>query len=231
MWSWLRGPSASLEEKALETAVNRFLNDNVLTSIYSITVPHIRQRQTWDCGIACLQMIGEWKEESVDWETIAGIIGTQSVWTVDLVHCLAKTWKLSLLYCSTNIGVNPDLQQLEYYRSAFGSDSVRVRQRFASLSQDALLETHSLTVSDIVALVSLRNVVAIALVDNTTFKYAEGPYVGHYVLLVGVSNQNELIVHNPSNQEPTTCTSLHFEKSWSANGTDQDIVFVANDGL
>ena len=73
------------------------------TDIPPITnILHVRQQETWDCGIACLQMVFAWLKEDHRMETslapspslthlqeqreeLLEAVGTQSVWTVDLV--------------------------------------------------------------------------------------------------------------------------------------------------
>jgi Guanylylate cyclase len=144
----------------------------------------------------------------------------------------------------------------------------------------ALQQSH-LSLQHIVDCIQRYNCIAIALVDNhvlccptvtdptTTTTTAAASvsnnnpndtYVGHYVVLVGVSDDPEhmrqavtmdttsatagppqpplesppysycLVVHNPASSEAAAAVSYwtlpHFERSWRAHGTDDDIIFV-----
>ena len=60
--------------------------------------PHVSQRDHWDCGVACLQMIFTWlsfhnhnaEEENTEdlREWMIETIQTESIWTIDLVYLL-----------------------------------------------------------------------------------------------------------------------------------------------
>jgi hypothetical protein len=96
--------------------------------------------------------------------------------------------------------------------------------------------------------------VAIVLVDNFVLKCkekkndGEDRYIGHYVILCGISRQKEhieaadelegmsgieedycLVLCNPGQYNPPfQYVTLHrFEKSWRSKGTDDDIIFIA----
>lgn len=74
----------------------------------------------------------------------------------------------------------------------------------------------------------------------------DSSYAGHYVVLCGVSSEPAevayaegkreglgssfcMVIKNPSSRKPTDfVTPAHFERAWRANGTDDDIIFIAN---
>lgn len=101
-------------------------------------------------------------------------VGTESVWTIDLVLLLEKLIRLheagtiSYLFCSTNMGVNISYNGLGYYQNAFQRDEVRVKQRFTESRTMGLptLCVHHLGLKEVVDVVSNENCVAIVLLDN-----------------------------------------------------------------
>jgi hypothetical protein len=108
------------------------------------------------------------------------------------------------------------------------------------------------------------NCIAIVLVDNSVLLHSkqnnfavdnnnDDRYVGHYVILCGISRQKEdlekafcsdatlvvegasqeeedycLVLCNPGKQQPKLMyvTPSRFERSWRAKGTDDDIIFI-----
>jgi hypothetical protein len=163
------------------------------------SIPHVKQLETWDCGVACLQMIWQWlcqessnlianndKSETnvaataVDRAWMLEQLQTQSVWTVDIVLLLDRLIRsqirsqeqqqqsASYLFCSKTLGVNETLQDVRYYRAAFGVDQGRVQDLFGEIERRNLpvLQVASLQLEQIVAVIQLPDSIAIALVDN-----------------------------------------------------------------
>jgi Guanylylate cyclase len=125
---------------------------------------HIAQLSTWDCGIACLEMVLDWLEvaSTVDRQAIQQSIPTRSVWSADLVrlldqHLFADVPVLDLdggidprelhtsspnagvpkgryLFCSQTLSVNDDLNSFTYYQNTFAGDRDRVEGAFQWLN-------------------------------------------------------------------------------------------------
>jgi len=134
--------------------------------------PFVGQEETWDCGIACLQMVLLWLQQQQQQrispsaasraiaittasqlrQSLLRDVGTQSVWTADLMRLLDQyitTTSSSAptqpgarnddddehdnhavaryLFCSTCLQVNPELQSYDYYCQAFARDQQRVK--------------------------------------------------------------------------------------------------------
>jgi Guanylylate cyclase len=227
-------------------------------------------------------MIGHWlapagKRVSVNRDSILQAAETESIWTVDLVHVL-QGWnnderhgqlQFSYLFCSKTLQLNEDLQQSRYYATDFGPDRIRVSRRLQSLHERAwpALQVSGLSLRRVLDCIERENCVAIALVDNhhgrdnashvstatSVDTSSLSSYVGHFVILTGVSSDPKhlseamqdstdtemtasssassetwcLVVQNPGCEAPVSYWSLaRFERAWRADGTDEDILFI-----
>jgi hypothetical protein len=132
-------------------------------------------------------------------------IGTQSVWTADLVLLLDRLFRQhrdlqqsKYLFCSKNLDVNNGHCEIDYYREAFGNDLVRVTENFKELQRlgAATLSHCHLPTQKVVDAVSKGNCVAIVLLDNSilraeTLAGEEDVYMGHYVIISSISRDAE----------------------------------------
>lgn len=161
--------------------------------------------------------------------------------------------KFSYLFCSSAFGVDESYSNLGYYKDAFSSDELRVRNLFqlARKRKLPLLQTSGISLQTFADVISKRGVVAIVLLDNSILRsnaiHIANSYSGHYVLVYGIScdendindarmnSPDENVTHdfcmaikNPGSAEiiQFIVPSL-FEKAWRANGTDEDVIFVA----
>jgi hypothetical protein len=192
-------------------------------------------------------------------------IGTHSVWTADLVLFMDKLVRdqqhgCRYLFCSKTLDVDHGHSDIGYYRAAFDDDRVRVTTKFARLKRigSATLCISDLPTERVLDIVSQETCVAIVLIDhyillsskaveNTGGHAKKDTYIGHYVILCGISRRAEdiqiaqsmdghsdgketccLVLMNPgmTNRSSMFVTLDRFEKAWRANGTDDDIIFV-----
>lgn len=245
-------------DHALITFLGR--NENKTTNICSVPWVdksehfHIRQTESWDCGIACLLMIQRWLREQrpnstgnisldelTDRDWILKQVNTESIWSIDLVHILEqlhKTKKLNFryLFASKVLEVDQHHKNLSYYEKSFSDDQTRVTQLFQKAQQESwpLIKLEGqLDLAQVASLVSRPDCVAIALVDNTilTQKGESSTYVGHYIIISGVYKDSEncdtFQIHNPDSLRPLDHVTFPiFEKAWRAQGTDEDIIFL-----
>ena len=152
-----------------------------------------------------------------------------------------------------------------YYKDAFTSDEIRVNNLFDIAEKQGLplLETSTtnLTLQVLADIVSRKGVVAIVLLDNRILKNesneASTTYCGHYVILCGISRddndikcaqlnavsveeedaQNDdlnpdfcMILKNPGIYKQVEYVSPSvFDKARRAKGTDQDVIFIAKE--
>lgn len=241
------------EEEEENELVQSFLHtkDIPLDTQKGVTVvaSHVRQSETWDCGIACLQMI---LGSGVSYNLIRNAIGnTQSIWTADLVWYLYRNpQQRRCWFVTKSLWPNPEWKQLAYYQPAYAQDCPRVTQRVWEMQQQqqqasnvSLLQRNSsLSLNVVKELVQRDDCVAMALVDHSILvllllmnhqQPSTGHYVGHYIVLTGIvqddtTDHNDFfVVHNPATDEAPTYVSMEtFERAWRAHGTDEDIVFV-----
>lgn len=231
------------------------------------TIQHIRQQESWDCGIVCLQMALQWLGIAVDRARLLSLVGTKSIWSIDLVCILQEVTasspnssclELNYLFCSKTLSVNESLSGFRYYQAAFARDRIRVRDRFGKareLQLPMLQTSRGLELPILVDCLRRRNCIAIALVDNhilrnpgcsndETTKTTAAAYTGHYIVLVGISDDSDhvrqavgddattvhdycLVAHNPGVDDRISYYTVeHFERAWRAPGTDEDIIFL-----
>jgi hypothetical protein len=73
-----------------------------------LQVSLVRQARSWDCGIACVQMVLRYlgADPRVSADELVALAGTSSVWTVDLAWLLARTAPpgTKCLLCTTALG-------------------------------------------------------------------------------------------------------------------------------
>lgn len=112
-------------------------------------------------------------------ESMMNELGTSSVWTIDLVILLnnlitkrydtSEKRKPSFLFCSRNLSVDQSYFQFTYYKDAFESDTSRVINRFKiaeKLNLPTLSVPQGIRLNHVLDVISNRNCVAIALLDN-----------------------------------------------------------------
>lgn len=272
----------NVEAVILEQIIDRLCIRSTIkypTQRKATTVRHIRQVDTWDCGLACIQMVIDWlnntssttpeeQEEQRKW--MMDFVKAKSLWTIDLVMLLQNMLELnsnkltssSYLFCSNRFGIDESYNNLHYYKDAFSEDQIRVKSLFEKAEQQnlPLMQVSHMSLNILIDLVSRENVVAIVLLDNTIFSNSmaneeaasnddgsEVSYSGHYVVLCGVSSDNNdinianmnsirdgsenhnhcLVIKNPAIWKETQfVTPSLFESSWRAKGTDEDIILV-----
>jgi hypothetical protein len=150
------------------------------------SIQHVRQKETWDCGVACLIMVLNWALEKqkntatsiddVDRDTLLAELGTKSVWSIDLVWLLHhrinqanNPLPLRYLFSSQSLQVNVSHRKLEYYQPSFVADRERVEILFTRLQYQPapIMENKRLSLKRIVRLIREPRCIAIALVDHS----------------------------------------------------------------
>lgn len=283
-----------------EDAAERLLRSNVVKGS-STGIQHIRQSDTWDCGIACLQMILRWLRkpdtddgaylpsssyispvEVLERKFLLKNAGTKSVWTVDLIMLLENLLNdqkdkdqqpshknTTYLFCSEVMGVNSSYSTTGYYQKAFSDDSNRVmklNEDIVNLKLPTLCPFH-LEFEKLLNFITYDHCIAIVLVDNlilmkqddddhdetedVVLKEKNDNYMGHYVVVCGISRDPDHLVSAYSHREIETLSSgtndlvclvvvnpgimkrvmyvrpQRLELAWRADGTDCDVIFIA----
>jgi hypothetical protein len=160
----------------------------------------------------------------------------------------------SYLFCSTNLEVETSHNSLEYYQENFSSDEIRIQKHFRTAHEHnlPLLQTSHLSLQVLADVISRKNVAAIVLLDNSILRntFTSDSYSGHYVLLCGISSDEDDLEYAQINYPDEDDNTLHydfcivmknpaswkkveyitpsiFEKAWRARGTDEDVIFIA----
>lgn len=173
----------------------------------------------------------------------------------------------SYLFCSEVLGVNTEHSTTGYYEKAFTKDSARVHKLCEEMNRLnlPLLCPYHMDFLHMIQLVSNPHCIAILLVDNhflmkvnDVFDFdgdgqKKDTYMGHYVLVCGISRDPDHLVQaftsdedlatveeeldsdpycialvNPGMPEPQMfVTPAKLEQAWRADGTDCDVIFVA----
>ena len=209
---------------------------------------HMQQSHDWDCGIVCLEMIlHAWFASTTDTvvtrEWLAATIDTQSTWTADVVFVLhtfleqqaSSPHTVSYIFSSQSLAVNENLRALPFYAQQFARDTQRVQTR---LGHHGLQRSRPYPLSEILDCVQYRGCVAILLVDanrlrgsNQQRSNATLPYTGHYLVVVGVQQEEKahqrVVVNDPGVAEGRQSLPVErLEQAWHATGTDSDVILL-----
>lgn len=264
--------------KGLERKVSSLSQGHDDVEDFFSKVSRVEQLESWDCGIICIIIVIRWlkgdislnirltEEEGRQYRALRSAIRSESIWTADLVlqlRSLLENYDSQYLFCSKSFKVDKTYSDVKYYQETFQSDEDRVTKIFLRLeiesSDNMYCAPGGLDLEIILNAVSHPSLIAVVLIDNSILG-RKGPledgaavhYVGHYVILCGVSNdpihvqqartregQSELT----TNEVDCTCivlcdpgqgrsalsyvTKHRFELSRVARGTDEDIVFIS----
>ena len=203
------------------------------------------------------------KEEMTERKWMLKETKTKSIWSIDLAILFFeimnnkkeirpekyyktkypnKNLAYSMLFCSAHLGVNPSYSNFSYYERAFSKDKCRVNERFQvannlkipmSRINPVLNQNGHLCLERIISIISRKDCVAIALIDNnvlfppTAFnenilegkdkrtssqELQEVSYTGHYIILCGISTDTQNLEQawknqfgNQSERSPKSC--------------------------
>jgi len=128
------------------------------------------------------------QEEFCVRKEILKLLGTKSIWSIDLLIALYKltnanhdisrpmTFPLSLLFCSANLGVDENYSNFTYYETSFAKDKFRVDKRFQLaktleipmylISNKIKGEPSAILLQHVINLLNRKDCIAIALIDN-----------------------------------------------------------------
>jgi hypothetical protein len=201
---------------------------------------HVRQRFSWDCGLACVEMslraLGPRPAASSVMDATP-----RTVWTIDLLLLLEQELKGAnkLRYSTACAGPPPPSHfELSFYARSPG-DAQRVPLAFAEAAAKGLaVREEAADLAVVAAELATGAAVFIALVDYRLLRCTAcgnggsgSSYQGHYVLLVAC-HDGELQYLDPAAGAPSggcACTMDAFAAAWSAEGTDKDLIRVARD--
>ena len=194
-------------------------------------VPHILQRRTWDCGLACTASVLAYLQQPVPLSTLFVEVPIQSIWTVDLFAYLFERG-VDVSFTTTTLGVSPAHAGTPFYK-ALAVDSVRVNALFARYAGPRITAA-SVPVEGVAAAICAGAVV-LALVDRR-FMHCEQcgctcvstEYAGHYVVVDGYDEARGVFSYMDPGVLAARCTisSAMFDTARRAPGTDEDLLFI-----
>ncbi|CAH1800809.1 unnamed protein product [Owenia fusiformis] len=210
-----------------------------------IEVPHVAQEQSWDCGLACMQMVCRFlgKDDSKITEDCKKLNIPTSIWTIDLA-LLAQYYGIQHKFTTVTLGVDKSYATESFYQSKLDTDEKRVNALFTGAEDKGLIiEKRSVETDDILKHIASGNILII-LVDwchlycnwcdrqcvsmcgniGKCFK----SYHGHYIVVCGYNKDQRTVQYkNPSYNEELCCCSLSaFDTARKSFGTDEDILFI-----
>ena len=184
---------SNIEAATLEQIIDRLcirVINKYPTQREVTTIRHIKQVDTWDCGLACIQMVIDWLNNAFSTPTpedqealrkwMMDFVKAKSLWTIDLVMLLQNMLEMnsnkltsssSYLFCSNQFGIDKSYNNLDYYKDAFSDDEIRVKSLFEKAEHRnlPLMQVSHMSLNILIDLVSRENVLAIVLLDNTIF--------------------------------------------------------------
>ncbi|OQS01234.1 hypothetical protein ACHHYP_01609 [Achlya hypogyna] len=195
----------------------------------------VRQRHDWDCGLACVQTVLDWLGAKADnADSLAVAVGTQSIWTIDLVALLLEevppgsrvTFYSHVLEASYHLA-----HDCFYYRE-YLTDMKRIQPLFRSVVALGCAHRGSLGLPALRA--ALREgSLALVLLNASQLsccvrsERAFG-FEGHFIVVFGISSDGVNYV-DPASPQHSTCwmTIATFEAARKCSGTDEDIVLIS----
>jgi hypothetical protein len=209
-------------------------------------VPHYRQRATWDCGVACVQMVlAGLNCCSCDREQLLRSLATSSVWTIDLALLLHECG-VRFEFCTKTVGCKAAYRSIDFYHKAFEQDADRVNRRFFEANAQGIgVRIASFSITELAQLVQSASCAVIVLVDARHLPYHQAhvqqqqhcsstvaantsAYKGHYLVLVGyLADPGVFVVRDPAvDTEALLLSHAVIDAARLSYGTDEDVLIL-----
>jgi hypothetical protein len=161
-----RAAAATCTASATRAAAAETGGSGAVTSVHT-RVHHVRQNFKWDCGIACILMLMRTRGDQGmrTREDLIALVGTNSVWTVDLAYIMHKCG-LSCVFHTVMEGVREEYAAETFYKDELDEDRARVEKLFrGARTAGVAVKTEAVTIAQIAAAV-LQGRLAIVLTDR-----------------------------------------------------------------
>jgi len=213
-------------------------------------VPHQRQRDSWDCGLTCVEMAlrsSHVKCPEVRYEKLTSLVSSKSVWSIDLAYILAE-YKVNMTFLTLTTGVHPGHSDCDFYKADLEKDRVRVEQLFTNAKVRGIsVCNRSMSMRELAEQIGTHEKLAIVLIDVSKFRCLlctaaeqEQPvrqtdarkrrigFCGHFVLICGFDPETScFVVKDPSVQTAFCLARAEtLDAARRAQGTDEDIILV-----
>ena len=202
------------------------------------SLKHIRQRKSWDCGLACIEMITHLYQNQATFNEIYQLCRTDSIWTVHLSSILLQR-NIPHSIVTTCAGVNQDLESLTFYRNHIDKEKSDVLDLFqTSINAGINIVERGFTAIEFRNLLLTRQVVLILLVDTRGLRCIECGcmkrnwlscgFAGHYVVVSSYDVEKEAFeYHDPAGRTHTCWMNMNdFDRCRLVKGTDEDVVII-----
>ena len=141
--------------------------DHPPPSLPGLFVSKEKQRESWDCGLACAQMVlGVLGDTNPSARVLAQRVGGSSVWSIDLAYVL-REYGVELQYCTTALTVDEsEYSTSAFYAPSLATDAQRVNRLLrAAAAENVDVVERTLSAADLWNLMSEEETLVIALVD------------------------------------------------------------------
>ena len=213
------------------------------TGSQSMAVKKVEQAESWDCGLACAQMVfGVLSDEvSPSQKALASRLAAPSVWTIDLAYLLAD-FGIECRYLTATADVDvAAYSKSDFYAASLDADARRVRLLFRAASDEGVqVEKRTLTAAELWNQMRDEDTLVIALVDQRVLYQRgsavaaaarEGHFMGHYVLVLGLDDaRGGYLINDPARADERTFVNADtLEAARHADGTDDDLLLIPID--
>lgn len=220
-----------------------------VSEVAAAALMHVQQQHSWDCGLACAQMILNSAGASTTHDELSSGVENNSVWTIDVALALARRGVVAVTYHTSLAGVNPAHRHLSFY-TEFDVDAARIPPLFdEAVRLGVVISEARLPLSTIVDRLARHRSVFIVLVDlrHMTCATCAAPhpatllqftYAGHYVLVTGFRKANRVSpAVNAGSAGPGCATGALASASGSdvpatstaGSGADHDALYLDGD--
>ncbi|KAA8500060.1 Protein GUCD1 [Porphyridium purpureum] len=209
---------------------------------------HVRQRFSWDCGLACAEMVLRARRvhAGIDARTLRSIVQTTSVWTIDVAYLLAALG-LKLKYYTLQAGVRQEYRKQPFYMEHLDADSERVQALFDAAAKNGVrVEERAVSLEWFKSSIALGRIL-IVLVDKRFLtcqicsKSAQSlassaverlypGFLGHYIMVYGYDQElDSFWIKDPATSKKSCLIRARvLESARRAFGTDEDVLCIAD---
>ncbi|KAJ2716472.1 hypothetical protein H4R19_000632 [Coemansia spiralis] len=214
-------------------------------------VSKVLQQDSWDCGLACVCMVvRSFSNPTCTVGRLASQVGTQSVWTIDLVFLLHTILgPADFTYYTTCVGINPEHAKKAFYSDALEGDEERVVRLFAMARQRVRVVVLEIPLLDLQRFLVHRRYVAVLLVDGSLIRcmacradptarrgvhtwltqwHSRRRFAGHYILLIAyIPSLDVFVYRDPAlTSEFCVAAAATIDAARCRPGTDADCIVI-----
>lgn len=201
---------------------------------------YVKQRDTWDCGLACIKMVIKWNNINVDDDISvlsSDTISTYNspLWTIDL-YCYLRSHNYDAIMYTKTTDIDDIIafhKGLDWYDEGV-NDMIRINGNFMLAKNNNWMIIQDAFHIDNVFIDCLisDNAVAIVLVDSSTINSSaisdrnDTRYTGHYILVIAFDQDSlEAIYLDPAKDDLRQRVHVDvLNKARNHVGTDNDVI-------